>query len=97
VRLFEAAACGTPIISDYWEGLETIFALDTEILVARSFHDVLAFLHDLDERQRNAMRQRAYETVMHHHTAEHRARQLEDYYRQVRGDSQMAKVSHASV
>lgn len=25
VRLFEAAACGMPIISDYWLGLETLF------------------------------------------------------------------------
>src|SRR5581483_548045 len=25
VRLFEAAACGVPIISDYWQGLETFF------------------------------------------------------------------------
>ena len=33
VRLFEAAACGTPIISDYWPGLETIFDLQEEILV----------------------------------------------------------------
>ncbi len=34
VRLFEAAACGTPIISDVWDGLETIFVPGREIVLA---------------------------------------------------------------
>ena len=44
MRLFEAAACGTPIISDYWTGLEEIFEPGREILVARSADDTLRFL-----------------------------------------------------
>src|SRR5690606_15654990 len=44
VRLFEAAACATPIISDYWIGLETFFALGDEILVARTTSDVQRYL-----------------------------------------------------
>ena len=40
VRLFEAAACGTPIISDTWPGLDGIFAVGSEILVARSAEEV---------------------------------------------------------
>ena len=44
VRLFEAAACGVPIISDYWKGLEMFFAFDDEILVASSTHDVYRML-----------------------------------------------------
>ncbi|HVL39168.1 MAG TPA: glycosyltransferase, partial [Fimbriimonadaceae bacterium] len=36
VRLFEAAACGVPIISDYWPGLESFFRLGEEILVSSS-------------------------------------------------------------
>ena len=35
VRLFEAAACGTPIISDRWDGLDAIFAPGRDILLAR--------------------------------------------------------------
>jgi spore maturation protein CgeB len=85
VRLFEAASSGTLIISDYWEGLETFFALGTELLVARSTQDVLGYLHDLDERQHNEIRRRAYETVMHKHTADHRAAQLEGYFHQLSG------------
>ena len=31
-RLFEAAACGTPILSDAWDGLEQFFIPGEEIL-----------------------------------------------------------------
>ena len=34
-RLFEAAACGAPILSDWWEGLDAFFEPGREILVAR--------------------------------------------------------------
>jgi spore maturation protein CgeB len=97
VRLFEAAACGTLIISDYWEGLETFFALNHELLVARSAQDMLGYLHDLDEHQRNEMRQRAYETVLRHHTAEHRALQLESYFHQLQSGLQRMPASYGAV
>src|SRR5690606_14720485 len=44
VRLFEAAACGTPIISDYWTGLEELFQLGNELLISRSAEDTLKYL-----------------------------------------------------
>jgi len=44
VRLFEAAACGTPVISDPWPGLDDLFEPGTEVLIARSTADVLACL-----------------------------------------------------
>lgn len=77
VRLFEAAACGTPIISDYWPGLETIFDLEEEILVSRSADQTLAYLRDMDEPQRLAMAQRARQRVLSNHTADHRAAEFE--------------------
>ncbi|HVV70404.1 MAG TPA: glycosyltransferase, partial [Verrucomicrobiae bacterium] len=43
-RLFEAAACGTPIISDSWEGLEQFFSPGSEILTAQGAGDVLRVL-----------------------------------------------------
>ena len=42
VRLFEAAACGTPIVSDVWDGIETILAPGREIVLAREPEDILA-------------------------------------------------------
>jgi spore maturation protein CgeB len=79
VRLFEAGACGTPIISDYWEGLDTFFAPDWEILVARSTEDVTALLLDMPETERAAIGARGRAAVLARHTAAHRVLELEGY------------------
>jgi spore maturation protein CgeB len=79
VRLFEAAACGVPIISDWWPGLATIFAPGRDILLARDSGDVLHYLRDMPEAERAAMAKRARRHVLAHHTAAHRAAQLEEY------------------
>lgn len=85
VRLFEAAACAVPIISDYWEGLDTLFEFGTEILVARSPEDTLSYLRDMPEEERQAIGQRARERVLAQHTAAHRAAELEGYALQLLG------------
>jgi spore maturation protein CgeB len=79
VRLFEAAACGTPIISDYWEGLDTFFEPGREILIARSSEDVLEWIRDLPASERLALGARARARVLSAHTAAHRAAELEGY------------------
>lgn len=78
VRLFEAAACGVPIISDAWPGLETVFEIDREILLASRTSQVLTYLHDLPDAQRAAIGQRARARVLASHTGLHRAHELED-------------------
>ena len=77
VRLFEAAACGTPIISDSWPGLETIFDPQEEILVSRSPGQTLAYLRDMDEHHRLAVAHKARQRVLCNHTADHRAAEFE--------------------
>jgi len=77
VRLFEAAACGTPILTDAWSGLETIFEPDSEIVVVKTATDVLQILHDLSESTAHEIANRARERVLAEHTAEHRAAELE--------------------
>ncbi|HVX67254.1 MAG TPA: glycosyltransferase [Bryobacteraceae bacterium] len=79
VRLFEAAACGTPIISDYWDGLDSILRIGSEVLVARNQNDTLRYLRELPEEERVAMGARARRRVLAAHTAAHRAAQLEGY------------------
>ena len=79
VRLFEAAACGTPIISDYWDGLDTFFTFGSEILVAYTTRDTLDFLQQIPETERKAIGERARRKVYAHHTAAHRAQELEQY------------------
>jgi spore maturation protein CgeB len=83
VRIFEAAACGTPIISDYWPGLETFFELEEEILTATSAQDVLIHLNDISEKDRRAMGERARLRVLASHTSEQRALELESYVAEV--------------
>ena len=83
VRLFEAAACGVPIISDYWDGLETFFELGEELLVSRSPEDTLHYLREIPEKERQAIGARARERILGAHTAAHRAAELEGYLRDV--------------
>ena len=82
VRLFEAAACGTPIISDFWRGLDELFKLDEEILIATSSKDTLKFL-SMPEFERKALGDRARARVLTEHTAKHRATELEGYLLQL--------------
>lgn len=79
VRLFEAAACAVPILSDVWSGLETIFTPGEEILLARSAQESLGYLRELSDADRRAMGERARARVLAEHTAAHRARALERY------------------
>ena len=76
VRLFEAAACGTPIISDAWQGLETLFVPGKEIVVARGSRDAIGALRDMPEQQRRAMGEAARVRVLAAHTGAHRAAEL---------------------
>jgi spore maturation protein CgeB len=79
VRLFEAAACATPIVSDRWSGIETLFVPDHEIILADTPHRVLQILRETHEDERRAMGERARKRVLVEHTAAHRAEQLESY------------------
>jgi spore maturation protein CgeB len=85
VRLFEAAACGVPIISDWWEGLDGFFTPGKEILIARTSDDVLGFVRDMDEEQRQEIGNRARRRILTAHTAAHRAAELADYARAALG------------
>lgn len=75
-RLFEAAACGVPIVSDSWDGLDAFFTPGEEILLAADHRDVLAALGRSDaELARIAAAAR--ERVLAQHSSAVRARELE--------------------
>ena len=73
VRLFEAGACATAIISDKWAGLDDLFEPGSEIILADTTEHVIAALAE----DAAAMGERARATVLAHHSAERRAEQLE--------------------
>jgi spore maturation protein CgeB len=82
VRLFEAAACGTPIISDPWPGLAELLDPGEEILVTDRSEDVERFLREIPESDRRAIGERARRRILAEHTAAHRAEELEAHLRE---------------
>lgn len=76
VRIFEAAACGTPILSDIWSGIDEVLVPRREIGLVRGADEVLAWL-GTGETQRKSMAQAARRRVLGAHTAAHRAAELE--------------------
>jgi spore maturation protein CgeB len=74
-RLFEAAACGVPILSDTWPGLEEFFEPGTEILVAGTTDEAMAAL-DTSEDDLRRLARAARDRTLADHTAERRAIQL---------------------
>jgi spore maturation protein CgeB len=81
VRLFEAAACGTAIISDYWPGLEEFFQPGKEILLATDTEDCCKIITAFSEDERRLLGERAQRRVLSAHTSTHRALELELYIR----------------
>jgi len=79
VRLFEAACCGVPVISDHWPGLDAFFHPGREIIVASNANDVLAALRSMPEEDRRAIGAAARARVLAAHTGDHRAAELEAY------------------
>jgi spore maturation protein CgeB len=77
VRLFEAASCGTPILSDPWRGLEAFFTPGEEILVVQSAREVLEVLRTHGDEALRRIGARARRRVLDEHTAKHRALEIE--------------------
>ncbi|HLU48518.1 MAG TPA: glycosyltransferase [Planctomycetota bacterium] len=75
-RLFEAAACGAPILSDDWEGLDTFFAPGEEILIARDTGDAIDALK-LPREELSRIARNARERVLDEHTSDRRGLELE--------------------
>jgi spore maturation protein CgeB len=74
-RLFEAAACGTAVLSDAWEGLDTFFTPGREILLAETADEAVAAL-DLSREEIAGIARAARERTLDEHTADRRARQM---------------------
>lgn len=75
-RLFEAAACGVPVISDEWEGIDQFFEPGVEILLARTTSHIMEAL-ELPPAELSSLAEAARERVLSAHTSMHRAAELE--------------------
>jgi spore maturation protein CgeB len=74
-RLFEAAACGVPLLTDAWEGLEHFYAPGKEVLVCRTTEDVIRAM-ELDDFELAKIASAGRERTLGAHTAAHRAVEL---------------------
>lgn len=91
-RFFEAAACSTPILTDWWEGLDSFFDPREELCVVRTAADVIACL-DADDTEFRSKAERARIRTLAEHTGERRAEQLlthcDEAYRKPRSASEV--------
>lgn len=77
-RFFEAAACGTPLVTDSWPGLEDFFDTQREIRVVESTQETEQTL-DLSDSELHCMAEWARQRTLDEHTGQVRARQLLQY------------------
>jgi spore maturation protein CgeB len=82
-RFFEAAACGTPLITDGWDGLDSFFDLQSELRVVTSAEDVEVALSSSDE-ELQSMANRARQRTLDEHSGKVRAHQLLQYIEEAR-------------
>ncbi|MFL6538726.1 MAG: glycosyltransferase [Chthoniobacterales bacterium] len=75
-RLFEAASCGTPLISDDWQGIEDFFTPREEILIVRNTDDVIAAM-ELTDAELHRIATAARERILAENTAAARALDFE--------------------
>jgi spore maturation protein CgeB len=94
VRLFEAAACGTPIISDDWAGLSELFTPGKEILLAHTAEDVTAYLQGVSDSEARQIAMAARERIIAEHCSARRAAELERYLLEVRAPTPSAQAAY---
>jgi spore maturation protein CgeB len=87
IRVFEALACGIPLISAPWDDAEGLFRPGTDYLVARDGAEMEAFASRLiaDDSERRALAARGLETILARHTCGHRADELLGIVASLRG------------
>jgi spore maturation protein CgeB len=87
IRVFEALACGIPLVSAPWDDAEGLFSPGEDYLVARDGAEMRRHLRDLlaDVDAARALAERGRRTVLARHTCAHRADELVDIYGELAG------------
>jgi spore maturation protein CgeB len=82
-RVFEAAGCGSCVITDQWDGISTFFAPGEEILVASTAEEIVTHLRSTSVTHAAAIGAAARRRVLADHTYTARAVELESVLGQV--------------
>jgi spore maturation protein CgeB len=94
-RLFEGAACGCPVLSDTWDGLDEFYTPGEEILIASKPEDTVAAM-ELSDAEIRRIALAARERTLAEHTSEKRAIDFEDAVEDALSDHGMPSVGSAS-
>ena len=80
IRVFEALACGAPLVCSPWNDAEGLFEPGEDYVVADTGEAMARLLRELlrDDAARQHLAERGRQTVLARHTCMHRARQLEE-------------------
>lgn len=97
VRLFEAAMCGCPVISDVWQGLDEIFQPGREILFAHATDDVVAALRGISAEHARGIGEAARQRALREHTSGVRARELEQHLEEAMIGNPLAALATGSM
>jgi spore maturation protein CgeB len=78
IRVFEALACGIPLVSAPWHDEEALFRAGVDFLLARDGAEMVKHLRDLrhDAALRQSLREHGLQTVLNRHTCAHRVDEL---------------------
>jgi len=82
IRVFEALACGIPLVSAPWEDVEGLFTPGKDFLIAQTGEEMKHQLKDLlqDEQKRKEIAHHGHQTILARHTCAHRVDELLDIY-----------------
>jgi len=78
IRLFEAMACGIPLICSPWEDIEELFHPGSDFLVAANQNEMKHHLKNVlnDHEIAREIAHHAYNTIISRHTCAHRVQEL---------------------
>jgi spore maturation protein CgeB len=95
IRVFEALACGIPLVSAPWNDAENLFAPGEDYLIARNGDEMKRHLRAIlcDDAMARALSEHGLRTIRARHTCAHRVDELLDFYRQLQGDNGSISVN----
>ena len=85
IRVFEALACGIPLVSAPWQDTEGLFSIGSDFLMARNGQEMKEHLRMLlhDPNTRTQIAAHGLKTILGRHTCAHRVDELLQIYRQL--------------
>jgi spore maturation protein CgeB len=87
IRVFEALACGIPLVCSPWSDEEKLFRPGEDYLVVRDGEEMTAEIQRLrlDSRARQQLAENGLQTIRERHTCKHRAEELMSIYEEIAG------------